>query len=165
MKRFFMSAAVMLLAAMAVANAQPHHRCGQDWRDRVRSERVAFLTAEMNLTPAEAEDFWPVYNRIQQERRDAQKEIMEAYKSLEALVDEGVSGKAMAEATDRYLAAIGQKNKVCGKGYEELMKVLPPDKVAKMFVAEERFRRDQIHRLHHDDGPVPARPGHHRHWR
>ena len=127
MKRFFMSAAVMLLAAMAVANAQPHHRCGQDWRDRVRSERVAFLTAEMNLTPAEAEDFWPVYNRIQQERRDAQKEIMEAYRSLEALVDEGVSGKAMSEATDRYLAAIGQKNKVCGKGYEELMKVLPPD--------------------------------------
>jgi hypothetical protein len=38
---------------------------------------------------------------------------------------------------------------------EKLMKVLPVDKVAKLYLAEERFRRHQIHKLH--NGKKPAK--------
>ncbi len=33
-------------------------------KDKFRADKVAFLTTRMDLTPAEAEKFWPVYNEF-----------------------------------------------------------------------------------------------------
>ena len=59
------------------------------WRERIRSERVAFITEELSLTPAEAEKFWPVYNEFRDRKAEAQREIRETYKAL----DEAVKAK------------------------------------------------------------------------
>ncbi|MEZ7495495.1 sensor of ECF-type sigma factor [Leeuwenhoekiella aequorea] len=33
-----------------------------DHHERIKSLKVSFLTEELNLTPSEAEKFWPIYN-------------------------------------------------------------------------------------------------------
>jgi hypothetical protein len=38
---------------------------------RLKSLEIAYLTRELNITPAEAEKFWPVYNKYQEEMRTA----------------------------------------------------------------------------------------------
>ena len=113
------------VALMSVAAfAQPHNKKGADqWRERVRAEQVAFITSELNLTEAEAQAFWPVYNDIQSKRREAFQASMNAFSELKA------SEKLEAEAVTRY------------------KKVLPVEKVAKLFLAEEKFRHQQINRL------------------
>lgn len=157
MKRFLFFA-VILLAATVSVNAQPHQRCGEDWRDRFRSEKVAFLTAEMNITPDEAEKFWPVFNQLQEESNAAQKEVMDAYRELEAAVAEGKTGKEMDSALDRYRDAVKKRHEISDSACEKLKKVLPVEKVAKYYVSEEKFRREQIHRLHRNDHCGPERP-------
>ena len=158
MKRFFILAAGMLIALMA--NAQPpHHGCGPDWRERIRSERVAFLTSEMDLSPAEAEKFWPVYNQCQTDKREAQKAIMDAYRTLDSLVTAGAGGKELTAALDRYLSAMDAKNEAVEKEADALRKVLPDDKIARMYVSDEKFRKMQIHKLHEGRPGPPDRPG------
>ena len=36
---------------------------GEDWKEKIQSEKIAFLTTEIGLTPEEAQAFWPVYNQ------------------------------------------------------------------------------------------------------
>ena len=66
---------LILLAVMTSAWAQPQRgdKKHGDWREKVRAEQVAFITNELNLTEAEAQAFWPVYNDVQNTRREAFK--------------------------------------------------------------------------------------------
>ena len=55
--------ALLALVMSVSAYAQPG--AGHDgWRERVRSQKIAFITSEVGLTPQEAEKFWPVYNPV-----------------------------------------------------------------------------------------------------
>ena len=58
----------IIAAAMAFMciniNAFANQRCEEDWKERIMSEKIAFLTVEVGLTPEEAQVFWPVYNQV-----------------------------------------------------------------------------------------------------
>ena len=48
-------------------------------RERLESFRIQFITKKLDLTPAEAEKFWPVYN----EQKEASRNLMQAKKEDE----------------------------------------------------------------------------------
>lgn len=149
MKRFVILLAIGLMSVMA-SYAQPRGpRCGDDgWRERMRTERIAYLSTEMDLTSAEAEKFWPVYNGVQDRKRDAQRTVLQTYKALEEASESGKPEAELSAALDAYLSAIETRHTIESGAVDEFLAVLPAEKVAKLYVAEEKFRRQQIHRLH-----------------
>lgn len=138
-----------LLALSALAYGQDRG-AGSDfarqWQERIESEKIAFLTNEMSLTTKEAQAFWPLYNQAQKEQREAVENTMKAYMALDKALREGKTGKEVDTLLDRYLKAIEAQN-VSSKYAKEYLKVLPADKVARLFIGEEKFRQSQIHRL------------------
>ena len=54
--------ALVVLSMGAFAQGPQGPRRGGDngWRERVRAEKVAFLTEEIDLTESEAQVFWPI---------------------------------------------------------------------------------------------------------
>jgi len=140
-------AVAVLLTMAAVAVAQPWGGNG-NWQEKMRSERIAFLTAETGITPAEAEIFWPVYNEAEKARMDAFGKNMEAYAALEKAVDESKPAKEIERLLTAYLNASKAAQEIDSKYATRYLKILPAEKVAKLFVAEEKFRRNQIGRLH-----------------
>lgn len=60
MKTLLMASAMMMVMSGLFAQ-QPEG--GNDKADRIESLRVAFISQELNLNPAEAQKFWPVYNQ------------------------------------------------------------------------------------------------------
>ena len=127
----------------------------EDWREKVRSEQVALITAELDLTEAEAQAFWPVYNEVQKQRREAFKASAQALKDLK----NGVEGKDAAALLDQYEAAKKNCDAVENQALARFKKVLPAEKVAKLLVAEEKFRHQQIDRLGKGEGgPHPGGP-------
>ena len=144
------------------ATAQPK----ENWQDRVKSEKIAFITAELDLTPEEAQVFWPVYNQIEKTANEAQKAVRTSYRALlDALKSDTAADKEIDRLLDDYLAAkLAQKN--LGKDdAAKYRKVLPSKKVAKLYVAEEEFRRHHIRNIKgghqgHGGRPEPgAKPG------
>lgn len=149
------TAAVMLLAGMNAFAAMQHNH-HEDWKQKMQSEKIAFLTSEIGLTPEEAQNFWPVYNEVNKEKDEAMKEVFKSYRELETAIKEGKSEKEINNLLDKYLVSKKAQKEVDAKAAEKYRKVLKGDKVAKVFIAEENFRRHHIRNLHgKPGGPQP----------
>lgn len=150
MKRIIIMLAVLMMAVpFNGINAQDKGK--KDWQDRCKAERIAYLTDAMELTSAEAERFWPVYNKCESEKRNSFKAVMEAYKNLDEALRTGKNDDEIQILLDKYLAAQDNGKNIDRKYVVEYRKILPNKKVAKLFIAEEEFRREQIHRLRKND--------------
>ena len=117
------------------------------WRERVRAEKVAFLTEEIDLTESEAQVFWPIYNEIQKSQRDSFEEVKKAYDAMVKGVEEKKGSKEMEKLVKAYIDAKEKNEGIETKYLNKLMKALPAEKVARYYVAEEKFRHQQIGRL------------------
>ena len=159
MKNLRIFAAVAAFAVIAVSNALAQHPEKQSWHDKMMSEKIGYLTAKLELTPEEAQAFWPVYNKIAEKNKEQNKAVAEAYKALTQALKEGTaSDKEIDKLLDNYLAA-KENQKENGKNEAaEYRKVLPSKKVAKLYVAEESYRRHQINRMKPQQGPKGPHP-------
>ena len=118
----------------------------KQWQDRIESEKIAFLTNEMSLTPKEAQAFWPIYNQAQKEQRDAIEASMKAFGELDKAIRDGKTGRDLNTLLENYTKAVDDQN-VSAKYLKEYLKVLPAEKVGKLLLGEEKFRQSQINRL------------------
>lgn len=165
MKKLFFALMISaaLLCAGSVAFAQEQQRpdaaqMAQKWQDRIESEKIAFLTREMSLTPEEAQSFWPVYNQAQKAQRDAVEASFKAFGALDNAIREGKTGKDIDTLLKAYNAAVTAREASSSQYLKEYLKVLSPEKVAKLYIGEERFRQSQIHRLRKQPAAGDAQP-------
>ena len=141
----------------AVVSAQAQNK--EAWKDRMMSEKIAFLTTEVNITPQEAQVFWPVYNQVNNEKDELMRKVFGCYKELAEAIKDNKSAKETEVLLDKYLDALEKQREVDNAMPEKYKKVLPVEKVAKLYIAEEKFRRQQINRLH----PGPQKGGEKQH--
>lgn len=67
MNRSFIVMLLCLMPLWAFAQEERAHKSDQERkaeREAVHAQRIAFITQEVGLTPAEAEKFWPLYNEM-----------------------------------------------------------------------------------------------------
>lgn len=157
MKRFLFSSifavlAMVLTGISATAQPQPGKT---DWQERMQSGKIAFLTMEIGLTTEEAQNFWPIYNEVNKELDQATYNTVTSYMELEKAISENKSDKEVNRCLEKYLEAMESQNVIRNKSVEKYKKILPERKVAKIFVAEEKFRRQHIRMLQQRS---PGRP-------
>ena len=143
---YIIISSVLLLTSAISAFAE--ERFQDNWKEKIMSEKIAFLTMEMGITPEEAQGFWPVYNQVDKERDEAKRRVFRSYKAVEDAVAAGKSEKELNKLLDEHLAALKAQGEVEQKAYKDYAKVLPTEKLAKRYVAEEKFRRHHIRKLH-----------------
>ena len=141
--KLFTAAIAAFMIFTATSSAQPKEK--NNWHQKMQSEMIAFITAELELTPEEAQVFWPVYNQIENEKDAALVEVIQSYKALNAAVEQN---KDVEKCLNAYLNAQEKLRETDNKAAEQYKKVLPVEKVAKLYVAEEKFRRQHIRKLH-----------------
>ena len=135
------------IAAAAIAQPQGDRK---DFRgakpdfEKIKAEKVAFITSEVGLTSKEAEAFWPIYNKVEEEQHALMKAEREAYKALSDAIAEGKDTGALLDA---YLKAKEANTNLHIRAAKDYKKVLSAEKVAKFYVCEEKFLRKQLGRL------------------
>ena len=111
-------------------------------KEKVEAMRIAFITQKLDLSPEEAQKFWPVYNEFHKKRDEMMKKKREDKKGMRENID-SLSDKQVEALVDAEMA-FRQKNLDLEKEYHGKFKsVLPIKKVAKLYRAEEQF----THRL------------------
>lgn len=150
-KIIYISLTAVILFASAISTSAQMNGQG-DWKQRMLSEKVAFLTIELGITPEEAQKFWPVYNQVDKERDEAMLNVFKAFKDLENGVAAGKSEKEVGKLLETYLKAMERQREVEDNAASQYRKVLSIEKVAKLYVGEEKFRRQHIRRLHGGPG-------------
>ena len=144
MKKIISVLALTMLLGVAAFAQKKDEKKDDAWREKMRAEQVAFITQELNLTEAEAQQFWPVYNDIQAKRRKVYTESFEAMKALREAVEKDADVKVPME---KYLSAKKKLEPIDEEAVQRYSKVLTKAKVAKLILSEERFRHNQIGKL------------------
>lgn len=144
--------ALVSLAALAQSTDQKK-KDRAEWKEKVQAERVAYLTTALELSVEESEAFWPVYNKVQKDKSASFKDVAAAMGALKGAIKEGKSDQEIEVLLQSYLDAREDSEAVDKDAIAQYKKVLPVAKIAKLFVAEEQFRHQQIKRLNKDDKP------------
>lgn len=110
--------------------------------EKIKAYKVSFLTADLELTPAEAEKFWPLYNTYEDKQYKLRHEKMKTY--LRKLNDDTINSISEKEA-EILLSQIESTNRelyLLKKNYIiSLRKVLPAKKILKLKKSEKDFNR------------------------
>ena len=91
---------MVLILAVPTMEAQDKKK---DWKDRWKAEKIAYITDAMELTSAEAEKFWPVYNKCECEKKKSFKKVIDAYKALEEALQAGKNDNEINNLLNKYL--------------------------------------------------------------
>lgn len=111
-------------------------------KDEILNQKIAFFTQELDLTPQEAQAFWPVYNENWKKSEAARRTINKSLKELNEALKQvpAVSDSDIKVLMNQYFRACEEEIKVNTLAFEELSTVLPVNKAAKVFSLEEKFR-------------------------
>lgn len=112
----------MFSGSFSLANAQGN-RGGRT--EKVDALKIAFLTQKLELTSAEAEKFWPVYNQYEDEIQSVRKE------------------NRNGDMLDGEQKLLDTRKKYKGS----FEKILGPQKLNTLYSAEKEFRTILIKRL------------------
>jgi len=120
-------------------------------KEQIAAMKVAFITRKLELTPEEAKVFWPIYDQHQNEmetlRDNRRKEVREARKSFDTMPDKDVEKVVDGEITFRQAEL-----DILKKYNPQFKKVLPMKKVAKLYRAEDDFKRELLQKIQEKRG-------------
>ena len=144
-------ALIMLMAATFNLSAQgPGQGLGQGAMqgegEKLTAYKIAFFTKNLNLTPAEAEKFWPLYNDFSARRNKLQADrllLMRYAAQNEANMSEG----EIASTADKLTQSFADEASMVVSFNENLKKVLPPAKVIKLYQVENQYKQQLLREL------------------
>jgi Spy/CpxP family protein refolding chaperone len=152
-KRLFATLLFALCIFSGAAFSQESNNDGPDRKENIESMKIAFITKKLDLTPQEAQQFWPVYNQYNDKAKELRKKRRQEGREARLNFDE-LSDKEVEQVISNDMA-YRQKELDLQKEYHEKFKsVLPIKKVAKLYAAEEQFKIVLINKLKdRDRGP------------
>lgn len=136
MKQVIITNFILLITVIGLQGQKPNH---SEKLEKYRSEKVAFLTSKLDLNSSEAEKFWPIYNQLEQERWEIQKSrkaIEEKIRDAEVSLSEA----EIVKLTRNFAGSMQKEAGIMVKYNEKFLKLLPPQKVLKLYQAENEFR-------------------------
>jgi hypothetical protein len=109
---------IFLLFCMG-AQAQQEDQLNERAGEKLQAMEVAYLTRELNLSPEDAQKFWPVFNKYRDEVRSVWTD------------------RTLTDPLDRQQKVLNIR-----KQYRtDFSRVLSPDRANRVFSAEDQFRQ------------------------
>lgn len=136
MKKFIIWVLGMTIAS-TMAFAQRNHDNSQF--EEFKSQKISFITEKLNLSPREAQEFWPVYNQFEKEKMELQKTRRELEQKTR---DENLkmSDQEIIRITRNIASTFKKESELIESYNERFLKILPPQKVLLLYRAENQFR-------------------------
>ena len=145
MKRIILIASTLFVVSQ-IGFAQPNQANKGDRKEKIEAMKVAYITDKLDLTPKEAQQFWPVFNEFDDKLKDLRqgrkKDTKDGMDNLDQLSDKEVETLIDSEIGYR------QRELDLMKEYHAKFKaVLPARKVAKLYRAQEDFKRELLKKI------------------
>lgn len=106
-------------------------------REKIESAKIALITERLDLSPEQAEKFWPIYNEFQQRQREISQEFMDARRNFDP--------KTATEEENKRILEIGMRLKqnkldIEQQYTERLLQVINNRQMVSLRKAEEDFK-------------------------
>ena len=111
---------------------------------KIEAQKVAFITRALDLTPAEAEKFWPLYNEYSKKMREL--------RNVNKINSKNLTEEDANRLIDEYFENEQKKLILKKNYYDKFRAVLPATKVVKLHFAEKKFKLKLLKRLKKHSG-------------
>lgn len=123
--------------------------------ERFQNQKIAFFTEKLNLTPQEAEKFWPLYNDYNKTKLKLEEESRNSLRFMHRDSD-NISEKDANEQLNKYIISQKEIHKIFLDFHQRYLEILPPQKVARIYSTEIQFRTfllNQIREVRQERNP------------
>ena len=139
---------ILLIFVQGVGFAQ--ERLSEEKRKEFESQKIAFFTKELDLSPEEAVKFWPLYNEMGKKMREAEGEMRKKARDMRDA--KNVSEEVYKQAIMDMLASEQKVQSIKKEYYQKMLQVIPASKLWKLGEAERKFHRQLFERLKNEPG-------------
>lgn len=131
---------IFLLAAPAFAEP-PSDTNMEILKEKLKADKKLLIASNMDLTDAEAKEFWPLYNDYQKDLEGINKQLVQTIKEYADAFNKGtISNDTAKKLLNEALTVEEQEVKLKRASAEKLGKVLPATKVARYIQLETKIR-------------------------
>ena len=116
------------------------HQLEKGKREKLQALKVAYLTEQLELSAKEAQDFWPIYNELEDEIKKVRRQRRKNRQHTKANHAEMTEAE-LAKAIDVELDLEQQELDLKKLYNERFKRVLSIRKVAKLHALEDGFKR------------------------
>jgi hypothetical protein len=123
----------------------------EEQKAKFKEEQIAFFTKELQLSDAEAEKFWPLYNDFNNRKMkiaDEEKSILNYFHNN----SDNMSKSEISESLTKILDISNRRHNLEIDYHNKFKEILPEKKVLQLYVVDRQFRRHIIGRLRHGQG-------------
>lgn len=136
-KKITLTVAFLFLAISANAQIK------KGSKEKIKALKIAFITEQLALTETEAQKFWPLYNKYDNEKTDLH--IKERYTLKKKMKELGgidaLQEKDAKEITEKIIALNKAAYKNKQDFFNEITQVLSYKKMLRLEIAEKEFHR------------------------
>jgi len=120
--------------------------------EKIKALKTAYITEQLALTAAEAEKFWPIYNKYDEKFHELRKkEKMEIYKKLNESL-ENLSEAEANELIEKNLSIETEEVALLKQRTAELRGVISPLKIITLKKVEYSFKKELLDRYRNNKG-------------
>jgi len=152
MKNLKMILAGFMLLAFTF-NAQSQCRNPQRL-EQIKSQKVAFYTTKLNLSPAEAEKFWPVYNEMDTKIFDIQCRMRDIIRDNRTNGSKKTE-KELSDMVNEILKLQGEEQSIRIDYNKKISSILTPAKAILYFDSEYAFKKELMKQARQRDAKGP----------
>ncbi|VAV84791.1 hypothetical protein MNBD_BACTEROID02-477 [hydrothermal vent metagenome] len=108
-------------------------------QERIKAQKVAFITERLDLSSKEAQKFWPIYNafedKVTKMRRNDLREVRQAMQKR------NLSDSEAQQVLDQFMNVEEQLFEAKKQLVKDLRNVIPPQKIIQLKAAEDAFNK------------------------
>ncbi|MFD2519071.1 hypothetical protein [Salinimicrobium flavum] len=133
MKKILLFSFLMCFPLIMTAQENDEHR------ERIRALKTAYITEGLNLTPREAQQFWPIYNDFTEKRRELYKRERKEIKDLECMTEEAANSKL-----NEYVEIEREDFLLKKQYFNDLRKIFSAKKIMQLKKVEDEFNEKMM---------------------
>ena len=108
-------------------------------RSRIEAQKISYITQKLDLSPKEAQQFWPLYNELEKKKHDIRVRSKILFKKLYRGKD-SIPEEELLKISDN-LIDLRLENVQLEKSYHiEYKKILPAKKILDLYHTEKQFQ-------------------------
>jgi hypothetical protein len=130
---------ILLFISFTITFSSLAQESKSDKKQEIKSQKIAFFTDKMGLTPDEAQIFWPIYNEYWAKKNKIianRKDKMTFFASN----SENMNNDEMVKYADQYIHFEMELAELLDEFHVKFKKILPIEKVMKIYLADYEFK-------------------------
>lgn len=122
-----------------------------EMRAKIEAQKISYITQQLELSPEEAQKFWPLYNEMNKKKDAFHKEFRQLFRDLKR-GSENLTEDDLIKISDRMAELKVEKAKMEREYHYKYKKVLSAKQILDLHLAEKQFQGMLLRRIKGEGG-------------